>query len=64
MAVEAITKGVKLTLKLGKGSQTISECNMEATNEQLFSLAGAVAKLEKEEMSTVTKVIESTLIGE
>ena len=62
--VTADLKGVKVVLKLAKGSQTISECNKDATDDQLHALAGAVAKLEKEPVDTITKVIETTLIGE
>jgi len=60
---EAVVKGVKVVLKLTDGSQTISECNMGATDDQLFALATAVAKLTKEEVETVSKVEETLLIG-
>ena len=60
----AVKKGVKVVLKLADGSQTISDCNMSATNDQLFALGSAVSKLEKEEVETITKVEETTLIGE
>ena len=60
----AVKKGVKVVLKLTEGSQTISDCNMSATDDQLFALGTAVSKLEKEEVETITKVEETTLIGE
>ena len=60
----AVKKGVKVVLKLVDGSQTISDCNMGATDDQLFALGSAVSKLVKEEVETITKVEETTLIGE
>ena len=60
----AVKKGVKVVLKLVDGSQTISECNMSATDDQLLALGSAVSKLVKEEVETITKVEETTLIGE
>ena len=60
----AVKKGVKVVLKLTEGSQTISDCNMSATDDQLFALGTAVSKLEKEEVESITKVEETTLIGE
>lgn len=64
MAITADLKGVKLVLKLAKGSQTISNCNRAATDEALNSLGKAVATLQKEELETVVKVVETTLIEE
>lgn len=60
---ESVKKGVKVVLKLTKGSQTVADCNMEATNDQLFALATSVAKLTKEQIETVSKVEETLLIG-
>ena len=60
---EAVKKDVKVVLKLAEGSQTISECNMEATDEQLFNLGSAVAKLTKEELETISKVEETLLLA-
>ena len=60
----AVKKGVKVVLKLADGSQTISDCNMSATDDELFALGTAVSKLVKEEVETITKVEETALIGE
>ena len=57
-------KGVKVVLKLAEGSQTISNCNVEATNEKLYALATAVGKLEAQRVDAITKVEETTLINE
>lgn len=60
--VSAALKDVKVVLKLAKGSQTISNCNKSASDEQLYALGSAVASLEAESLETITKVMESTLI--
>lgn len=62
MAVQAEAKGVKIVLKLKKGSQTISNCSKLATDEALFEIGKAVSELEKEEMEGMAKVVETTLI--
>lgn len=62
--VQAALKSTKVVLKLAKGSQTISDCNKDATDEQLYALGSAVASLEAESLETMTKVVESTLINE
>lgn len=62
--ITADIKGTKVVLKLAEGSQTVTDCNIGATNEQLYALATAVAKLEKEELEGVTKVVETNLISE
>ena len=62
--VSAALKDVKVVLKLAKGSQTISNCNKSATDEQLYALGSAVATLEAESLETVTKVVMSTLVSE
>lgn len=62
--VTAALKSVKVVLKLAEGSQTISGCNAQATDEQLFALGNAVSKLEAQSVNAVTKVVESTLVQE
>lgn len=64
MAVVKELKGVKLTLDLAKGTQTISNCNPSATDEQLNSLGKAVSALCKEETEQIIKVEENVLIEE
>lgn len=59
--IEASIKSTKVVLKLAKGSQTISNCKKDATDEQLFALGNAVAALEAEEVDYMTKVVESKL---
>lgn len=61
MAVISEIKGTKLTLKLSKGTQTVSNCNAAATNEQLYKLAQAVGTLTEEAVASVIKVVETTL---
>lgn len=62
--VSAALKSTKVVLKLAKGSQTISDCNKDATDTQLYTLGSAVASLEAESLESMTKVVESTLINE
>ena len=64
MAVTAATKSVKLRLVLAEGTQTISGCYVEATNDNLFSLGNAVSKLEAQAVDSIVKVKESTLVVE
>lgn len=64
MAVTAAIKSVKVRLVLSEGTQTISGCNTEATNENLYALGNAVAKTEKYGLEGIIKVKESTLIVE
>ncbi len=64
MAVIAEVKGVKLILKLSKGSQTISNCSQGATNDALYDIGSAVAGLQKEEVTNFSKVVETILIKE
>jgi hypothetical protein len=62
MAVTAEVKGVKLVLKLEKGSQTVSNCSQVATDDALYLIGDAVANLQKEQVTSISKVIETTLI--
>lgn len=64
MAVSADVKGVKVVLKLEKGSQTISDCSKTATDEKLFEIGDAVATLQQEPVTGIVKVVESTLLNE
>lgn len=64
MAVEADLKNVKVVLKLAKGSQTISGCSQDATNENLYALGEAVGSLTAERLETITKVEEHLLTNE
>lgn len=61
--VLAEIKNTKVVLKLAKGSQTISGCKQDATDDQLYALGSAVASLEAEDLEDMTKVVESTLIN-
>ena len=56
MAITADVKNVKVSLKLAKGSQTISDCSKTASFEGLYGVAMAVAGLLNEELEAVTKV--------
>ena len=64
MAITADVKNVKVSLKLAKGSQTISDCNKAASVDGLYAVAIAVAGLLNEELEAVTKVEETSLIEE
>ena len=64
MAVITAVKGVKLVLKLEKGAQTVSNCSQSATNDALFEIGKAVATLQEESVTNVSKVVETILIEE
>ncbi len=64
MAVTADLKDVKVVLKLAEGSQSITKCNKQATDEGLYAMGKAVATLESQPLEAITKVVESTLIEE
>jgi hypothetical protein len=64
MAVTAEVKGVKVVLKLAKGSQTISNCSQSASDEALYEIGEAVASLQEEEVTNLSKVVETILIAE
>ncbi len=59
--VNSEKKSIKLSLKLGKGSQTISGCNPNATDAQFYALAQAVTTLESTKVEGVSKIEEYTL---
>ncbi|MEG0086407.1 MAG: hypothetical protein RR090_11760 [Niameybacter sp.] len=63
MAVTAELEEVKVSLKFTKGSQTLGNCYKEATDEGLYNLGQAIGGLHKETLETITKVVESKLIG-
>ena len=62
MAISAQPKSLKVVLKLAEGQQIISGCNLNATDEQLYQLGGAVAGLTLQNCDAITKVEETTLI--
>ena len=64
MAVKAVAKGVKLVLKLNKGTQTVTNCSQSASDDALYTIGGAVASLQQEEVTNLTKVVETILVEE
>lgn len=62
--ISTAIKSTKVVLKLAKGNQTVSKCKKDATDTQLYALGSAVASLELEELESISKVVESTLINE
>ena len=64
MAIVTELKGIKLTLDLESGTQTISGCNPAATNENLNALGKAVGSLCKSPVEAIVKVEETILIEE
>lgn len=62
MAVTAEVKGVKLVLKLEKGSQTVSNCSQGASDDALYAIGDAVASLQRENVASMSKVVETILI--
>lgn len=61
MAVTEKLKDVKVVLNLVKGSQTIPNCRVDATAEELYALGEAVGNLTQEEVEEITKVQEVIL---
>lgn len=57
-------KSMKVVLKLGEGTQTISNISLEATNENLYAIGTAVGKLCAQRVDAIIKVQETTLINE
>lgn len=57
-------KGIKLQLNLEKGTQTISNCNVAATNESLYALATAVEPLLASPVEEIVRIKEEVLIAE
>lgn len=64
MAVTADLKGVKLQLDLEKGTQTISNCNVAATDENLYALGIAVGSLIASPVEEIVRIEEKVLIAE
>ena len=64
MAVTADLKGVKLQLDLEKGTQTISNCNVAATDESLYALGVAVGSLIASPVEEIVRIEEKVLIAE
>lgn len=64
MAVTTELKGIKLVLDLEKGSQTVANCNVAATNESLNALGKAVAGLIASPVENIVRVEETILIEE
>ena len=55
MAVVSEIKELKLNLKLAEGQITVGNCNPDATDEQIFQLAEAVASLASQSCDAVYK---------
>ena len=64
MAVTTELKGIKLVLDLEKGSQTVSNCNVAASDESLNALGKAVASVLASPVEAIVRVEEKILIEE
>ena len=64
MAVTTELKGVKVILNLEKGTQTISNCNPTASDDNLALLGQAVATLTKYPAEEMVKQVQNVLIPE
>ncbi|MHC1749561.1 MAG: hypothetical protein AB9856_14915 [Cellulosilyticaceae bacterium] len=63
MAVQEIVQGVKVVLKFEKGSQTIGNCDLEATPEKLMALSEAVETLVRETVLDRQKISQVSLLN-
>lgn len=61
MAVLENIQEVKVVLNLTKGSQTIPNCKMDATADELYDLGNAVGSLHAESVKKVVKITEALL---
>lgn len=61
MAVVENIQEVKVVLNLTKGSQTIPNCKVDATAEELYTLGNAVGSLHAESVKKVLKITETQL---
>ncbi|MGL4737047.1 MAG: hypothetical protein ACRCW2_06275 [Cellulosilyticaceae bacterium] len=62
MAVTESVSGVKVVLKLEKGSQTISGCKHDATGEALYNMGKAIGTLQSENVNEIVKIQETKLV--
>ena len=64
MAVAEKIQGVKVVLKLEKGSQTISGCKHDATGEALYQVGSAIASLQAYSIKNMQKVVQTEITNE
>lgn len=64
MAVAETIQGVKVILKLEKGTQTISGCKHDATGEALYELGEAIGSLQSQNLKEIQKVVQTQIISE
>ncbi|MGL4362816.1 MAG: hypothetical protein ACRCSG_06070 [Cellulosilyticaceae bacterium] len=64
MAVEKTLDEVKVVLKMGRGSQTISKCSKVANDTAYYALGQAVGSLQAESVDRIIKIEESILVME
>lgn len=64
MAVAETIQGVKVILKLEKGTQTISGCKHDATGEALYGLGEAIGSLQSQNLKEIQKVVQTQIISE
>lgn len=62
MAIKEKLKEVKVVLDLTKGTQTISNCKVDASPDALYSMGIAVGDLHQETVERVMKITESELV--
>lgn len=53
---------MKLRIAYEKGSQTLSNCKLEAADEDLYAVANAIIGLRKDETGVISKIAESSLV--
>lgn len=61
MAVTEKLEEVKVVLNLTKGSQTIPDCKVDASADQLHAMGKAVGDLHQEDIEKIYKITESIL---
>lgn len=64
MAVVSDALKTKLQLKYEKGSKTFSNCRLDVTDEELFTVGEAINSLQNKPTEQIVKVVESQLTQE
>lgn len=62
MPVKAGKVKTKVNIKLVNGSQTVSGISTSAEDEKVYTLARQIAKLCKEQVDVIEKIVETEIV--